>query len=208
MPPSLVSAEDEGLVVTVVKMRNDHRAAKAAAERVRDQLGLRRGDRVRVRDGVEPGRLVVPKGRAMNVVRARLGGYRDFARLAELGCVHRTVGANFGDRLGRGEGVRDRVIAGSALHGDAVDGYFGLEGQCTLKREIAMVLLHARQGADDVQRAGAAGARTGVHREALHLGRGVGAADRSCLRIDGADGVGRDHDLLLNIAHRQFRVHA
>ena len=208
MPPSLVGAEDEGPVVAVVKMRYDHWAAEAAAESIRYQLRLRGGDWVGVRDGIETGGLVVPEGRAVDGVGARLGGHRNFARLAELGDVHRAVGANLGDRLGGREGVGDWVIAGRALHGDAIDGDFGLEGQRTLKRKIAMVLLHARQGADDVQRAGAVGARAGVHRKVLHLGRGVRAADRSRVRVDGADGVGRNDDLLLDIAHRQHSVHA
>ena len=71
-----------------------------------------------------------------------------------------------------------------------------------------MVLLHARQGADDVQRAGAVGAGAGIYWKVLHLGRGVHAADGSRLGVDGADGVGRNDDLLLHIAHRHHSVHA
>ena len=71
----------------------------------------------------------------MDCVGARLGGHRDFARLAELGefiapwCEPQRSTRRTGRR-------RRRVIAGRALHGDAIYGDFGLEGDRTRSEKL------------------------------------------------------------------------
>ena len=139
--------EEEGAVLAVVELRQDDGAAEGEAEDVRD---LRRQGSLAEGPGVEGFVLVVPEGRAVEVVGAAFRDGGDVAGLAEFGVVADTLDADFGDGFDAGEQVPLRRVAGGGRDGDAVDGGFALRGQAALDGVAAAVVgLDAGQGGDE-----------------------------------------------------------
>src|SRR5580698_10509068 len=116
----------------VIKMGNDDRAANGAAKVVADDMRL--GGRSKGY-GIEGRILVIPEGCPMQLIGATLGDKRDFTRLAEFRIVQHAVYAQLGDRLPRGKGILQWLVARCVLRGNAIDGHISLRWKTALHRE-------------------------------------------------------------------------
>src|ERR1700754_4975121 len=99
MAPAFIGPINEGLIVAVIKMRNDDRAAEASAKGVGHKLGLLRDLGELIGDRIEGSFLVIQECRTMDGMSSAFGGNSVFSRLAEFGIVHGTVCAQLCNRL-------------------------------------------------------------------------------------------------------------
>ena len=178
-----VVEEEEGLVLTVVELRNDDRAADGHAELVLPEHGLALVGRGKDVAGIEDVIAVELEDVAMEIVRAGLRGDGDHAgAAAELGGEDAGEGLELAHRFDGG-GDDDR-IEGKFVVIDPIDEPGVGVGAAAEGVEVGRAARVERGGAGEIL-AGLSGGNAGVEIDEL---REVPAVERQF-----ADGAGADH---------------